>query len=37
MRFEPQRSGRAAWIKTELMPPRRFITVTMQLAMMSPA
>ena len=37
MRFEPQRSRRAAWIKTELIPPLRFITVTMQLAMMSPA
>ena len=37
MRFEPQRSRGAARIKPELLPPRRFIPVTMHFTMMSAA
>ena len=37
MRFEPQRSRHPGRIDSELIPPSRFIAVTMQFAMMSPA
>jgi hypothetical protein len=36
MRFEPQRSRGLGRIEAALLPPRGFITVTMQLAMMAP-
>jgi len=37
MGFEPKRSRRAGGIDSELMPPGRFVSVTMQFAMVSPA
>ena|ERR1700730_188755 len=37
MRFKPQRSRGTGRIEAELLPPRGFIAVTMQLAMMSTA
>jgi hypothetical protein len=37
MGLNPERSRRTGRIETEFMPPCRFITVTMQLAMMSAA
>jgi hypothetical protein len=37
MRFEPQRSRGAGRIESELLPPCRFIPVTMHFTMMSPA
>jgi hypothetical protein len=33
MRFEPQRTGRNCRIKTGFLPPRRFIAIAMNLAM----
>ena len=37
VRFEPQRACRAGRIESELLPPFRFIPVTMHFTMMSPA
>ena len=37
MRFKPQRPRGAGRIKPKLLPPRRFVTVTVNFAMMSPA
>jgi len=37
VRREPQRAGGTGRIESEFVPPACFITVTMQLAMMSPA
>jgi hypothetical protein len=37
MRFEPQRTRGAGRIEPDLLPPPCFITMTMELAVMSPA
>src|SRR5262249_25099884 len=37
MAFDPQRACGSGRIESELIPPRQFITLTMQFAMMSPA
>jgi hypothetical protein len=37
MGFKPQRSCCPGRIEVELLPPRRFITVTMELAVMTSA
>jgi hypothetical protein len=35
--FEPQGPGSLRWLQAELLPPRCFVTVTVEFAMMSPA
>jgi hypothetical protein len=35
--FDPQGSCSLGWIQADLVPPRRFVTVAVELAMMSPA
>jgi hypothetical protein len=37
MGFKPKGARGAGGIEVELLPPRRFITVTMELAVMTPA
>ena len=37
MGFKPQRPRGAGWIESELLPPRRFVAVTMNFAMVSAA